>query len=72
MTPLILSLLTAGAAVSVPAGQGTVVKPGRAPEAPKVLDWTAALNWNMDPAKGALQDKTRHLHDGRDEFTSPD
>jgi ferric-dicitrate binding protein FerR (iron transport regulator) len=45
--------------VLVSAGYGIVVEKGKAIEAPKKYEWTKNLNWNMDPEKGDLVDKTK-------------
>ena len=42
----------------VPAGMGVLIKGGLELTEPKVIAWTKGLNWNMDPEKGELEDKT--------------
>lgn len=42
----------------VPAGKGVLIKSGLDLTKPQAYDWTKKLNWNMDPAAGAVEDKT--------------
>lgn len=42
----------------VPAGMGVLIKGGLELTEPKVIAWTKGLNWNMDPEKGEIEDKT--------------
>lgn len=42
----------------VTAGNGILIPAGKGPTKPQPYDWTKTLNWNMDPAVGALEDKT--------------
>ncbi len=44
--------------VVVTAGMGIVVEKGKAIAPPKKYGWTKKLNWNMDPDKGDVVDKT--------------
>ena len=44
--------------VLVKAGSGIVIKGGSDLTAPEAFEWTKTLNWNMDPEKGKLEDKT--------------
>jgi ferric-dicitrate binding protein FerR (iron transport regulator) len=44
--------------LSVPAGQGVLIKAGRDLTKPQAYEWTKKLNWNSDPAKGSIQDET--------------
>jgi len=44
--------------LSVAAGQGVLIKAEKDLGKPQVYDWTKKLNWNMDSAKGAIEDKT--------------
>lgn len=46
------------APVRVPQGKGILIKSGLDATKPQAYDWTKTLNWNMDPASGALEDKT--------------
>lgn len=46
------------AAVTVKEGEGILVKGGKQITPPKVYQWTTKLNWNMDPSKGSLVDKS--------------
>lgn len=48
----------AKAPVTVPAGKGVLIKKGLDTAKPQAFDWTKTLNWNMDPARGALEDRT--------------
>jgi hypothetical protein len=43
---------------NVPAGKGILIKGERDVTKPQRYDWTKKLNWNMDPAKGTVEDKT--------------
>lgn len=42
----------------VPAGKGILIKSGLNLTKPQAYDWTKSLNWNMDDAKGGVEDKT--------------
>lgn|GEM_PF-708398 len=42
----------------VPAGSGVLIKGEKDVTKPQPYNWTKKLNWNMDPAKGAVEDKT--------------
>lgn len=42
----------------IKAGQGVLLKSGRDLTKPQAYDWTKKLNWNMDAAKGAVEDRT--------------
>jgi ferric-dicitrate binding protein FerR (iron transport regulator) len=42
----------------VAAGQGVLIKGETDLTKPRPYDWTKKLNWNMDAAQGAVQDKT--------------
>jgi len=42
--------------VSIDQGKGILVKGSKELTPPKSYDWTGRLNWNMDPAKGAVID----------------
>lgn len=44
--------------IEVPHGRGVLIQSGRDLTKPQAYNWTKALNWNMDPAAGALEDKT--------------
>ncbi len=46
------------APVVVSAGMGIVVEKGKVIAPPKKYAWTKKLNWNMDPDKGDVTDKT--------------
>jgi hypothetical protein len=50
--------------LSVPAGLGVLAKRDLTPSAPQKYDWTDDLNWNFDPAKGAILEtyRTDHLY----------
>jgi ferric-dicitrate binding protein FerR (iron transport regulator) len=37
-------------------GEGVLVKSGTDVTAPQAYDWTKKLNWNMDPARGSVED----------------
>lgn len=43
---------------NVPAGQGVLIKGEKDVTKPQPYNWTKKLNWNMDPAKGTVEDKT--------------
>lgn len=45
-------------ALPVPAGKGILIKSGLDLTKPQAYEWTKKLNWNMDPAKGSVEDKT--------------
>lgn len=45
--------------VAVKAGEGIVVPEGKTVTPPRPYAWTKGLNWNMDPAKGEVRDRTR-------------
>ena len=47
-----------GKKVSVGAGEGVFVPAGKDTTAPKAYAWTRGLNWNMQPEKGELIDRT--------------
>jgi ferric-dicitrate binding protein FerR (iron transport regulator) len=42
----------------VPAGKGVLIKSGLDLTKPQAFEWTKTLNWNMDAAKGEVEDKT--------------
>jgi len=42
----------------VPAGQGVLIKGEKDLTKPQPYEWTKKLNWNMDAASGAVEDKT--------------
>lgn len=44
--------------VLVPQGRGLLIKAGLDLTEPQDFDWTKTLNWNMDPERGSLEDKT--------------
>ncbi len=44
--------------LAVPAGKGVLIKAGKDLTAPQSYDWTKKLNWNMDPGRGGIEDKT--------------
>jgi ferric-dicitrate binding protein FerR (iron transport regulator) len=44
--------------LAVPAGKGVLIKGGKDLTAPQAYAWTKKLNWNMDAAAGAVEDKT--------------
>lgn len=39
-------------------GQGVLIKGGKDLTKPQAYDWTKTLNWNVDPARGGVEDKT--------------
>jgi hypothetical protein len=47
-----------GKKVSVGAGEGVFVPAGKETTAPRPYAWTRGLNWNMQPEKGELIDRT--------------
>ena len=49
---------TSKAPVTVPAGKGVLIKSGLDTTKPQAYDWTKKLNWNMDSARGAVEDGT--------------
>jgi len=44
--------------VAVKAGEGIVVPEGKTVTPPKAYAWTKKLNWNMEPEKGEVRDRT--------------
>jgi hypothetical protein len=47
-----------GPGVLVKEGEGVLLPGGRKTTKPRPYDWTKGLNWNMDPASGAVDDAT--------------
>jgi ferric-dicitrate binding protein FerR (iron transport regulator) len=44
--------------VMVNKGEGVFIHPGSKVPPPRPYSWTKTLNWNMDPAKGNVEDKS--------------
>ncbi|MBL8992183.1 MAG: FecR domain-containing protein [Spirochaetia bacterium] len=47
-----------GDKVSVKEGEGIIIPEGKKTTKPKAYAWTKNLNWNFDPEKGEVSDKT--------------
>lgn len=47
-----------GDKVSVKEGEGIIIPEGKKTTKPKAYAWTKNLNWNFDPEKGEVNDKT--------------
>jgi ferric-dicitrate binding protein FerR (iron transport regulator) len=45
--------------MTIKQGEGILLPGGRDLTKPQAYDWTKSLNWNMDPEKGAVEDKTK-------------
>jgi ferric-dicitrate binding protein FerR (iron transport regulator) len=44
--------------IDVPAGRGILITGGANLTEPQAYEWTKKLNWNMEPDKGPVEDKT--------------
>ena len=51
--------LTGPQKLTVKEGEGILIKGGGSLTTPQAYDWTKTLNWNMDPGKGGVEDKTQ-------------
>lgn len=55
---VVVEVLETKKSIEVAEGRGIVLFGGRDLTPPQAYDWTKKLNWNMDPAKGRVEDKT--------------